>query len=413
MKKTVLFEKKSDCCGCGACMNVCSKSAVSMQEDEYGFLYPQIDYKLCISCGACKKVCGYQNKNENVSYPKMSYAALSKDDEQLKNSASGGIFAAIARRFIRSGGVVYGSAMEYDDEKLFPRHIRVDSEDRLIELQGSKYVQSEIGYCYNKVKEDLKAGCLVLFSGTPCQVGGLYAFLGRRDKWKGLYTIDIICKGVPNVKFFHGYIELLEAELKGKINKFYFRNKSKGWGLIAKAVYKDNGGNERSKRIHSKLSSYYSLFKAKDSLRENCYSCKYACSERIGDLTLGDFWGIEKEHPEYLSDNGGNLNEKNGVSCALVNTDKGEKLLEKYGEDIFMKKSSFEKVSRKNGQLNEPSRLSPERKTVLELFKNEGYSAVDDRYYKRLGKKKYVYIIWDLMPRKLQLTAKKVLNIGK
>lgn len=412
MNQIVLFEKKSNCCGCGACMNVCPKSAITMQEDEYGFLYPQIDYNLCVSCGACKKACGYQNVEEVRSHPEETYVALSKDNAQLKNSASGGVFSAIAGQFIQTGGIVYGCAMEYANEELYPKHIRVDRADKLIELQGSKYVQSDIGSCYKRVKEDLKSRCSVLFSGTPCQVGGLYSFLGGRNKWDNLYTIDIICHGVPNARLFHGYIELLEKKIDGKIKQFYFRDKSKGWGLIAKAVYEDANGNMKSKRIHSKLSSYYSLFLDSLTYRENCYSCKYAGAERIGDLTIGDFWGIEKEHPDYLIDNGGELNEKNGISCALVNSDKGNMLIEQYAEKLHVKGSSLEKAARRNGQLNRPSEMKPERNTILNLFRDKEYSAVDTWYYKQLGKKKYIYMVWDMMPRKLQLTAKKVLHVG-
>lgn len=199
MSSIVLFDDKKDCCGCGACMNVCPKNAIRMAEDEVGFVYPEIDQNLCVGCGVCKKACGYQmqplmQKSEAV------YAAASNNDNLLRKSASGGAFAVLAENVLKKGGVVYGAALPLENGKLEPKHLRIDTVERLTELQGSKYVQSAIGDTYAQAKKDLLDGKSVLFSGTPCQIAGLKQYL-KKD-YENLLTVDIICHGVPMQTIF-------------------------------------------------------------------------------------------------------------------------------------------------------------------------------------------------------------------
>lgn len=244
MSSIVLFDDKKDCCGCGACMNVCPKNAIRMAEDEVGFVYPEIDQNLCIGCGACKKACGYQmqpmmQKSEAV------YAAASNDDNLLRKSASGGAFAVLAENVLKKGGVVYGAALPLESGKLEPKHLRIDTVERLPELQGSKYVQSAIGDTYAQAKKDLLDGKSVLFSGTPCQIAGLKQYL-KKD-YENLLTVDIICHGVPSKRFFQSFMEDYGKKLGGTITEFYFRDKSKGQGMITRSVYKDMTGENKEK----------------------------------------------------------------------------------------------------------------------------------------------------------------------
>lgn len=405
MESIELVKNKKDCCGCGACMNICPKKAITMQTDEYGFTYPKIDEEKCIKCGMCKRVCAYQNEKDSNKTTE-TYVAISKDTELIKKSASGGIFASIATKFLEEKGVIYGCSLENENGKLTPKHIRVDTEEDLSKLQGSKYVQSKTDFIYQEVRKDLKENKLVLFSGTPCQVAALNSFLGNTDK-TNLFTIDIICHGTPSIKFFQDYISVLEKKLKGKIINFSFRDKTEGWGLKGKAFYTDKNNNKKEKTILSHLSSYYRLFLNSSIYRENCYTCKYAGNKRVGDLTIGDYWGIEKEHPDYLKDNGGIMDEKKGVSCILVNTAQGKKLIDEFGDILEIKESTFDKAARQNGQLNHPSKKNADRETILEIYKDENYEGVEKWFFHKLGIKRYLYYIWEKLPRKIQLMLKK------
>lgn len=368
-----VFKNKKDCCGCGACINICPKNAISMCEDEYGFTYPKIKKEKCINCGLCKKVCTFRAKrdnNENIN----NYVAFSENDEIVLKSASGGIFAEIAKDIILNGGIVYGCSMEMVDNKLHAQHIRVDSMEQLNKLQGSKYVQSDCSSVYKFVREDLKNNRLVLFSGTPCQVNSLKSFLQGKN-YDNLYLIDIICHGVPSIKMFQDYIAEYEKKNECKVKEFAFRDKTYGWGLFFKIIYE-----KKSKIIEKTIpcfeSSFYQLFLDSAIYRENCYECPFANSNRVGDLTIGDYWGIKEEHPELTID------VKRGVSCVIVNNKHGEYLVDKFGNEIKKYKSEFEKISKHNHQLKSPSCLKKERDKILNLYKESGFKEVD-RYYKR------------------------------
>lgn len=388
-------------------MNICLKKAILMKEDECGFLYPQIDEKLCVKCGACKKVCSYQNVAE-TNNPVDVYAAVSKNTDVLQ-STSGGIFASLATSVIHEGGIVYGASMEYIDGVLTPMHIGVDSLTDLIKLQGSKYVQSYIGNTYQEVKKQLVDGRMVLFSGTPCQVAGLKSYL--HNDYDTLLLLDLICHGVPSAKFFQDYIAQLENKLKGNIIRFKFRDKTDGWGLNGRADYISKSGNQKSILVLPGESSYYSLFLNSDIYRENCYSCKYANSQRPGDITIGDYWGIEKEHPELLATYfDGRLERKKGVSCLIVNTEKGVRYMELYKSGLVAYPSLFEKVARSNDQLNAPSHTSSMRTYIMDLYKDKGYSAVEKWFIRKQGWKRYAKKLVNMMPAGFKIGLKKMMG---
>lgn len=368
-----VFEQKKDCCGCGACQAICPKNAIDMIEDEYGFIYPKINDEKCINCGLCRRTCSYKTPRK-MTEDKSTYVAVSKNLNNLKKSASGGVFFELAKAIVSSDGIVYGCSMEKENEKLTPKHIRVNNIDNLIKLQGSKYVQSECDNIYKDVKKDLLENRKVLFSGTPCQIEGLKAFLQYKD-YENLYLIDIICHGVPSKKMFQDYIENFEKKNACKVKDFYFRDKEKGWGLFFNIVYEKNGKVEKIIKP-SYESSFYQLFLDSSIYRTNCYECPYATSARNSDITIGDFWGIEKEHPQL------NINSKMGVSCIIINTSKGKQILEMYGIELEKRDSDFDKVAKHNHQLNEPSKETKEREKILEIYANEGYEKVDNFYKK-------------------------------
>lgn len=395
-----LFKNKFDCCGCEACANVCSKGAISMQEDENGFRYPLIDNSKCVDCGLCRKVCAFQNIEE-TNCAKDVYVAVSKDEEQIIKSASGGIFAVIAKEVIEKGGIVCGSALMVKNNKVCVEHILIDSIKDISKLQGSKYVQSNINDCYKRIKQLLADGRIVLFSGTPCQCAGLKGFL--RKPYDNLFIIDIICHGVPNQRFLNDYIEYKHPAKTG-ISGFAFRDKSRGWGLTGRIDYEDGS----SKLIPAGLSSYYSLFLDSQIYRENCYKCKYASRNRPGDITLGDYWGIQKEHPELMST--GKYNPKNGISCVIVNTTKGESILSDISDKIVKDESTYEKIANMNRQLVSPSKRGQHYDTIFSLYSKEGYKPIDEFFYKNYRKQIFIHSIFSKLPFGLKEVLRKILK---
>ncbi len=401
MEKIVLFNKKEDCCGCGGCMNICPKKAISMQEDEYGFIYPIIDESLCIGCKLCKKVCSYQNERPEHS-PLSAYAAVNNNEMQLLKSASGGVFSAIATQFLKENGVVFGATLTFENSEANPHHIYIESIEDLPKLQGSKYVQSSINNCYQEAKRFLQNGKKVLFSGTPCQIAGLYGYLGK--EYDNLLTIEVICHGVPNLKIFNGYLRNLCKTLKAsKIKNYIFRSKESGWGNNQKVIYEKHN-KVISKLLPARLTLYGTLFYDGEIFRENCYKCRYAEKRRVADMTIGDYWGIEKEHPNLLSK--GVIIEKNGVSCVLCNTSKGISVCEN-ADNLFLYKSSYEKISNKNGQLKSPVEKGKNRDEILTIYKSGGYDALNKWFNKKYKSKLIIHRVYNLIPKSIRTQLKK------
>jgi coenzyme F420-reducing hydrogenase beta subunit len=396
-----LPKDKKYCCGCTACVAICPKNAVTMTPDEDGFLYPVVEKTKCVHCGLCEQVCAYRN---NLPYQskKEVYTAVSTCTD-VRESASGGLFAAFAQAVLKQGGVVYGCAMEYENGRFWPRHICVTDTKDLIKLKGSKYVQSDMGDTYPDVRKQLEAGQLVLFSGTPCQVAGLRGYL--RKKYDNLYTIDIICHGVTSVKLFHDYISFEENKHGAQITDFRFRDKSRGWKLQG-AMILDNG---KTLCFEPEESSYYQMFLNSYTYRENCYSCPYASDHRPGDITIGDYWCVELVHPELLKENGGQLDHEAGVSCLIINSLKGQQMLHEFGGGIVRWASSYESVSKYNRQLTAPSEHKLEREIVLSLCR-EDYAEADKWYRRRLRPIKIKRVIRAAVPRAVKNLIKKVLR---
>ena len=406
MSKIVLFDDKKNCCGCGACLNACPRSAIQMQEDAHGFAYPVIHEDLCIGCGACTKACPYQN---SVDFHPVQYvyAASVKDEDRINKSASGGAFAAIADEVLSNGGAVYGCALMFENDRLEPKHIRIDRIEDIYLLQGSKYVQSETGDAYRKAKQDLVSGKDVLFTGTPCQIAGLKQYL-KKD-YENLLTAEIICHGVPSKKLFQEFMDHYGKELGGKIHAFYFRDKSKGQGMVTRCVYKDTLGNTKENIKNGNLLAYIFFFLKSYTYRINCYSCPFARPERAADITLGDYWGFHEEYPQYRESQG--LSNSRGISCVLVNSEKGKKIWDACQEQFVSMPSEFEKVARHNDQLKKPSEYNHQkREALLQIFEKEGYTGVE-RYFKTNFKKDIAkQTIAGMVPKDLKRSIKKLIG---
>lgn len=403
MLSTELVKDKKECCGCGACYHSCPKNAISMVENEEGFIYPQIDESICINCGRCLRVCKFKETVWKRSL-KETYVAHAKDADLLE-SASGGLFASLAQSVLARGGLVYGCAMLYENGKLTPKHICIREQRELWKLKGSKYVQSELGNVYVDVRNKLEENSVVLFSGTACQVMGLKGCLQKAHD--NLYTVEVVCHGVPSIQLFHEYLDYVEEKEKKKVIEFKFRDKSQGWKLHGKMVLEDEIGNRTVKYFEPEESSYYQMFLNSYIYRENCYNCPFASEYRQGDITIGDYWGIDLVHPEYLIENGGEIDEKQGASCLIVNNEQGKKLIEKYGQGIEMWESTYEQASRYNAQLKQPSCMKKERAVVLELQK-QGYERIEKWYQKRLSKIRFIRKVRAMIPKRLKKFARKM-----
>lgn len=375
------------CTGCRACEQLCPTHCIYVEPDEEGFIVAKIDENACVECGVCVKRCPQNNPPEK-NVPIRVVGIRYKDNDVLKESASGGVFIALASRVLDEGGIVVGAAY-LDDWKV--GHIIVNDKAFLYKLQSSKYVQSDTFRTFSEVKEYLVKGRKVLYSGTPCQIEGLYSYL-RKD-YDNLFTIDLICHGVPSPKLFQKYIKWLETKNRGVILYYNFRDKSSGWGLGYKTKTKT--------KIITKsaaLDPYYYHFLKGDIYRECCYRCNYCTRDRVGDITIGDYWGIEKEHPEFYS--------TKGVSLALINTPKGMNALSDAEELFYIQESTFERAVKANHNLSRPTKRSSMRDTIY-LRMNE--LTVEDFFEKEL---KYPFNLMTalkgILPVWLKLLLKKM-----
>lgn len=382
------------CLGCRACEQICPTRCIKFSENEEGFNYPLINGEECINCDKCSKVCPIL-KEPNFGEIKEVYAGWVKRKDLIKKSSSGGIFSALAKLILNEKGKVYGCA--YNDE-LFPVHISVDKEEELFRLQGSKYVESDIKNIYSDIKNQIEVGKKVLFSGTPCQCAGLKNYLGK--DYKNLYIVDIICHGVPSRKLFKSYIEYLEEKLKGKIVSFDFRNKEKhGWSLTYKYILAKGKKIKKYQGIAS-LSSYYYGFLAGFMYRESCYQCPFANPNRVSDITLGDFWGVENINPK----NANHL----GVSAIIVNTQKGKEFFKKISNEISYDKISFEMVTKQNSNLLYPTPRGKNRDLIYNDFINYGYKYIAEKYLQTPHY--FLEVIKSLIPNLLRKKIKRIIK---
>jgi len=324
---------KQDCCGCNSCVQCCPKSCITMCEDEEGFLYPEVDENVCVDCGLCEKVCPVLHQAEDRK-PLAVYAAKNKNEEIRRQSSSGGVFTALAEEVIKDGGVVFGARF---DEHWEVKHDYTETVEGLSIFRGSKYVQSRIEDCYQKVEQFLRAGRKVLFSGTPCQAAGLKLFL--RKEYDYLLTVDFICHGVPSPGVWREYLkEEIARQCDGKnivlshpvlndrearIESISFRNKCLGWkrfSFVLTLSLSDGYGDNKLVLLSEPLNKNIFLrgFLANLYLRPSCHICPAKSLKSGSDITIGDFWGIQNVMPE--------IDDDKGVSAVMVSTEKGKEI---------------------------------------------------------------------------------------
>ena len=347
------------CTGCGTCENACPVQAIEMQRDVNGFLFPQIKDN-CIDCGKCAKVCPALTHDLHLGQQATCYAVWA-DQKHRPLGSSGGVFSCMAEYTIKKGGIVYGAAFEKGCHTL--HHIGVESLEDLPQLYKSKYVQSEIGSVYGEVKAALENSIPVLFSGCPCQVDGLKAYLGK--EYKNLTTIDILCHGVPSPM---AYNRFLDEVAKGReVESVDFRDKKYGWGTLINVSFTDG-----SNHYDQWNGNYFKAFLSGLSMRESCLHCQYAQQTRVGDITLGDFWGVAS-HKE-------NWNDNKGTSLVMCNSEKGKKMMEVITHSLArIEEIPYEKVveisARANAALVRPTTEPEMRKCFFKhLVKGDSFS---------------------------------------
>lgn len=357
----IQIKDKAACCGCTACASICPKDAITMEPDTLGFKYPKVDLGKCIDCGLCERVCTFNDNYDKSLNLKESeaYAARHKDMHEIETSRSGAAFIAISDYILENGGIVYG--VGYKDH-FRVAHKRATTKEERNEFKGSKYVQSDLDGIFRQVKEDLKQGNTVLFSGTPCQTAGLNSYIGKKLR-ENLVLVDIVCHGVPGPYLWRDYLDYLEKKQGSKICWVNFRDKQEyGWAAHKETFRFVNGGD--------KMSFKY-LFYQHSIFRHSCGKCHFANTQRPSDLTIADFWGWEKTDSEFNKDN-------KGVSLVLVNTDKGRKLFEEAKKDLNVIPAKLEDCMQPN--LVKPSPINKKRDVFEHEYKKYGFTYIYYRY---------------------------------
>lgn len=378
-----------DCCGCNACAQKCPKQCIAMSEDEEGFLYPHVDHSICVDCHICEKVCPVLHQDER-RFPTLCYAALNPDIAIRKESSSGGVFTMLAEKVIDDGGVVFGAAW---NNKWQVVHQYSENKEGLAAFRGSKYVQSVIGDTYKQAEEFLKAGRLVLFTGTPCQIAGLKKFLV--NDYDNLLTVDFICHGVPSPKVFRWYLQeeinnfamrnepnipCRSSLISNKINEevilpdglkisgINFRDKRKGWktfSFVLTLTKETTVGNNKTEAISSTLheNSFLKGFLNNYYLRPVCEKCLAKQFKSGSDITIADYWGYK--------DNGFE-DDDTGISAVLILTEKGGNALNNV--DCLKNEVPYNDILRINGAA-EHSASAPYRAYFFQQ-KNQSFNEV-------------------------------------
>lgn len=355
---------KEKCTGCMACKNACPRNAITIKEENDGFLYPKINKEYCSNCNLCKKVCPVENKLEENKNDIEVYAAKNNDDNICLKSSSGGIFTLITNYILSQNGVVFGARFNENFEVV---HDWTDNKNNIDEFRRSKYLQSKIGDSYKKAKEFLIAGRKVLFTGTPCQVEGLLTFLGK--EYDNLYTQDIICHGVPSPKVWKKYLEYKKTIYNEQPKKVNFRRKDiSGWNNY-KVHIKYNSIEEN---LDVNESFYMNMFLYNYDLRNTCYNCNFKKVKRNSDITVADFWGIKDVNPEMYNEN--------GVSALLINSKKGKEIFKNIKKHITYSVQNIDEIKINNPSYIKSSEYNEKRKEFFEDLDNLEIEELINKY---------------------------------
>lgn len=359
----IKINRFTDCCGCASCVQVCPKQCISFSEDKQGFRYPQVNKSICISCGSCERVCPMLKQHE-VKVPQLVYAAKNKDEDIRRISSSGGIFTLLAERILSEGGVVFGARFDENWEVV---HDYTETIEGLAAFRGSKYLQSRIEDNFQKTKSFLAEGRKVLFSGTPCQIAGLKSYL-QKD-YENLICVDIVCHGVPSPKVWRRYLkevakksdnnsssQIIFSNNRSLVKSVNFRDKSTGWKKYSFTV---NLSESRTEGEHNTVSqsaiflenAYMKAFLKNIILRPSCYACRFREGKSDSDITLGDFWGIDRLKPE--------IDDDLGVGLIMINSVKGNLIYSSVSSDYI--EMTYDDAKKHNSCIYKSSNIHPMR----------------------------------------------------
>lgn len=382
------IEKKL-CMGCALCGDICPTNAISYTRNSEGFIYPIIDRDKCFSCGLCEKQCPVRNANgkplgqciEQMSDLK-AYAITCNDMETRRMSSSGGVFPLLANLFIENGGVVYGVAY---DEKWSVKHVRIQEKADIARLQSSKYVQSDTAGIYRDVKEDLKKGMPVMFTGTPCQSSALKNYLGQA--YTNLFCVDLFCHGVSSPGLFEQY---LKEEIKvdvSDIKSISFRDKAVSWEKYRMKIVYNQGEYAR----HYRKDAFLKPFCRSVSLRESCYECTAKGFPRCSDLTIGDFWVIDRVFPD--------MNDHKGASVVFCNNAVGKQWIDQIKDKAKIREIDFETIKDMYFNSGKPVAKPQNRDQYFKTVKTQGLRAAMKLYCKISYKERVIRSVRNLLIR--------------
>lgn len=365
-------EKNLLCTGCGLCVQICPKHIIEMKSDDEGFLFPFIDNEKCTDCGKCVHYCPSMSSDRNSNEePKVVYACQAKDPKLLVEATAGALFPVLAKWILHNGGVVFGAAY---DENMKVVHRSAYTMEEVAALNGSKYVQSDCTKALQEVVAILEDGKKVLFSGTPCQIAALLALCSNTQK-KNLYTIDVICYGVPSPGLFREYLDTVEAEGDFRVTDFRFRDKhTNGWGhtTVIRKLYDDGREDAEEQNDYRKI-PYYKMFGTRNCFRRSCYHCKYNTLYRVSDITTGNFWGIEKISELF--------DPYMGVSMALLNTYRGITLFDAVRDELLVETRTVDEAVRANDALVKGSIYPKQRDAIYRYWRIHGFQKQFKKFY--------------------------------
>lgn len=362
-----VYESIDKCCGCAACMNVCPKKAITMEYGDDGYLYPVINQEECIGCGLCQKKCQYNDTAfvpETFSDKEMDIYASQGFEEATVKSTSGGMFYLLAKYALSCGGVIYGAVY---DENMVVKHIKAETAEEMEPIRCSKYVQSNPEYTYKDAKKYLDEGRFVLYSGTPCQLAGLYAYLGK--DYDNLLSVGLICYGATPPKMFAEYVDILEGKYGSKVKFFDFRDKTDGWGnKFVRVEFEDES---KTYVVPTNEDPYRRMFGSKNFTRTTCNTCKYAYMKRFTDISIGDYWKIENTDCK--------INPYAGLSKMFVSSEKGRKAFDAIKDQMLWEAMPYDTAVRPN--LSGNGGMSPVFDECMKDYIEHGFKYVMKKYH--------------------------------